>query len=164
MLRPGGPSNATLVSLLSLLLLTFSPLPGAGQDLDGRLRSRRDDLMDNGFTEIGNGENGALEQAQETRFPLSIQEAVEYRFVGVCDNDCENLDLALFDSSEFDTFLILETPGGHREQNDDYGDDTMHSHIEWVAEEGVDYSILVSSFSDGVTGEYVLQVAVMEGS
>jgi hypothetical protein len=244
-------------------------LPGG--DMDGRLRSFREDLIAEGFSEMGGGENGSLDQDQEMRFPLSLREGIEYRMVGVCDNDCENLDLVLLDpegrevdsdlladafpiveltpqtggeyrlavnmvictlepcafrvaifgkgpgmapggvivtgdilsesthqgrledgdemfregeyfdeytvraeagqriiadlrSSDFDTFLILEAPNGATERNDDYADDTMHSHIEWLVEEGGDFAILVSSFSAGLTGEYVLQVAVVEGS
>ena len=244
-------------------------LPGGS--MDERLRSFREDLIAEGFSETGGGENGSLDQDQEMRFPISLREGIEYRVVGVCDNDCENLDLVLLDpegreadsdlmadafpiveltpqtsgeyrlavnmvtctlepcafrvaifgkgpgmapggvivtgeilsesthqgrleegdgmfregeyfdeytvraeagqriiadlrSSDFDTFLILEAPNGDAERNDDYADDTMHSHIEWLVEEGGDFAILVSSFSAGLTGNYVLQVAVVEGS
>lgn len=244
-------------------------LPGA--DMDDRLVALREDLMAEGYSEMGAGEAGSLEEGQEMRFPLALSEEVEYRVVGVCDDDCENMDLALFapDGSEadsdrladpfpivdanpeatdeyrlavsmvtctlepcafrvavfgrgprvapggvlvtgeiisrtthrgrldpgdeqlregeyfdeytiraeagqrimadlrsphFDTFLILEAPSGDSERNDDYAEDTMHSHIEWEVEEDGDYAILVTSFSPEATGDYVLQVAVVEGS
>lgn len=242
-----------------------------GTDMDDRLASFREDLITEGFSEMGSGERGSLEADQEMRFPVPIQEGIDYRIVGACDNDCENMDLVLFSpggeevesdrladafpilrfsgaetgeyrlavkmmtctvepcafriavfgkgpglapggvavtgeiisesthqgsleegdeqlregeyfdeytvwaeagqriivdlrSSEFDTFLILESPRGESERNDDYGEDTMHSHIDWVAEESGDHAILVTSFSPEVTGSYVLQVAVVEGS
>ncbi|MGD8360933.1 MAG: peptidase, partial [Gemmatimonadota bacterium] len=62
------------------------------------------------------------------------------------------------------TYLILETPAGEQERNDDWGDDTMHSHIELVAPEAGTYSVLVTSFMADEVGEYTLQVAVVAGS
>ena len=40
----------------------------------------------------------------------------------------------------------------------------MRSHIEMVAQEDGTFSILVTSFSAESTGDYTLQVAVVEGS
>ena len=34
--------------------------------------------------------------SQEIRFPMPLTEGLEFKLVGVCDNDCENLDLVLF--------------------------------------------------------------------
>ena len=66
-------------------------------------------------------------------------------------------------SPEFDTYLILETPAGDQERNDDWADDTMHSHIELVAPVTGTYSVLVTSFAAGEIGPYRLQIAVVEG-
>jgi hypothetical protein len=66
-------------------------------------------------------------------------------------------------SPEFDTYLILETPTGDQERNDDWADDTMHSHIELVAPVTGTYSVLVTSFAAGEIGPYTLQIAVVEG-
>ena len=244
-------------------------LPGG--TMDHRLAAFREDLVSEGFSEMSLGEQGTLEEDQEMRFPLPLDEGIQYRIVGVCDNDCGNMDLTLFDpegqevvadrledafpvlripspptgeyrlavsmvtctpepcsfrvavfgegpglapggivvrgeivsrsthhgaleagdeqlregeyfdgytiwaragqriladlrSSDFDTYLILEPPTGEMVRNDDFNDDPLHSHIEMVAEEEGEYTILVTSYRPEATGRYVLQVAVVEGS
>jgi hypothetical protein len=242
-----------------------------GQNMEDRLNLFRSELTGEGFTEIGEPESGSLDQDQEIRFSLTLLEGLQYKLVGVCDNDCENLDLVLFGpggeevasdrlsdaiplltvtptvggehrmavqmttctiepcgfivstfvtggsfgpggvavtgnivleethqgtleagdqrlregeyydefsvqadsgqtiivdlrSPEFDTYLIVETPAGEQERNDDWGDDTMHSHIEMVAPEAGTYSVLVTSFMADEVGEYTVQIAVVSGS
>jgi hypothetical protein len=242
-----------------------------GQNMEDRLNVFRSELVEEGFTEIGEPESGTLDQDQEIRFSLTLLEGLQYKVAGVCDNDCENLDLVLFGpggeevasdrlsdaipllavtpdvggehrvavqmttctiepcgftvatfvtggsfgpggvavtgnlvldethqgtleegdqrlregeyfdeysvqaetgqtiivdlrSPDFDTYLILETPGGDQERNDDWGDDTMHSHIEIVAPEAGTYSVLVTSFMAEEVGEYTVQIAVVAGS
>jgi len=66
-------------------------------------------------------------------------------------------------SPDFDTFLILETPSGNWEQNDDWEGDSMHSRIELVAPETGTYAVRVTSFIAGEMGAYTLEVAVAEG-
>ena len=246
--------------------------PGSlGQDMEDRLSLFRVELTEEGFTEVGSPESGNLDEDQEIRFPVSLVEGLEYKLTGVCDNDCEDLDLVLlnpdeqevasdllsdaiplvtvtptssgeyriavrmvtctiepcgftvstfarggglgpggvaitgnivleethqgtleagderlregeyFDqfsiraesgqiiivdlrSPDFDTYLILEGPGAEQERNDDWGDDTMHSHIELVAPDTGTYSVLVTTFLAEEVGEYTLQIAVVEGS
>jgi hypothetical protein len=65
-------------------------------------------------------------------------------------------------SEDFDTFLRVLEPDGEAEENDDYGEETGHSHIEMLALNEGTYSIQVTSFSPGSSGAYVLQVAVVE--
>jgi hypothetical protein len=65
-------------------------------------------------------------------------------------------------SDEFDTFLRVLDPDGEGEENDDYGEETGHSHLEVLALKEGTYSIQVTSFSPGSSGAYVLQVAVVE--
>ncbi len=72
--------------------------PGLGGDMDTRMRSFRTEYHTDGFAEAGQMETGALQEGQEIRFPVTLQEGLEYRVVGVCDNDCQDLDLILFDS------------------------------------------------------------------
>lgn len=241
-----------------------------GETMEDRFALFRGDLTEEGYAEFGLPETGTLDEGQEIRFSVSLVEGLEFEFVGVCDNDCENLDLVLYDpqgeevasdllddafplvavtpaatgeyrmaarmtictiepcafmvggfvkgegigpggvpltgnivmerttegtleegderlkegeyfdqhtfeaqagqtiivdlrSPDFDTFLILESPGGDQERNDDWGDDTMHSHIEMVAPESGTYSVLVTTFIADEVGEYVLQIAVVEG-
>jgi len=242
-----------------------------GETMEDRLNVFRSDLVLEGYTEVGPPETGALDEGQEIRFSVSLMEGADFKFVGVCDNDCENLDLILYDpdggelasdrlgdpfplvsfvptateeyrlaarmmtctvepcgfavatfvsgegigpggvplsgtpvmrdthqgtleegdelleegeyvdrytvqaragqtiiadlrSPDFDTYVILNGPGESWEENDDWADDTMHSHIEMVAPESGTYFVLVTTFLAGETGEYTLQLAVVEGS
>jgi hypothetical protein len=242
-----------------------------GEDMEDRLNRFRSELLQEGFTEVGDPEAGSLGQDQEIRFPISLTAGLEYRIAGVCDNDCDDMDLLLFDPSgqevvsdilvdavpflsfaptatgeyrmavlmvdcriepcgfsvstfvmgggvgpggvpiggtlvlhethegtleagdeiledgksadrytvraeagqtiiadlrspDFDTYLILEGPGDTVEENDDWGDDTMHSHLELVAPASGVYSVLVTTFLAEESGEYTLQIAVVEGS
>ncbi len=242
-----------------------------GADMDDRMNLFRTDLPREGFSQTEDPESGSLDEGQEIWFPVPLVEGREYRFVGVCDNDCGDFDLILYSPSgrevesdalpdpvpiitftspstaeyqmaalmltcavepcafmvatfvrgegvgpggvpitgvivsqethqgaleagdeqlaegeyfdeytfdaeagqtvivdvrspDFDTYLILETPDGDEEQNDDWGDDTMHSHIEMVAPVTGTYSVLVTSFVAEEIGTYTLQLAVVAGS
>ncbi len=65
-------------------------------------------------------------------------------------------------SDDFDTLLRLEDPEGVGEENDDYGEDVGHSHIEWLTLMDGTYSIQVTSFEPDSIGGYLLQIAVVE--
>jgi hypothetical protein len=65
-------------------------------------------------------------------------------------------------SDEFDTLLRLSGPEGIMEENDDYGYDTGHSHIEMLVVEDGTYSVQVTSFEPESEGTFVLQIAVVE--
>jgi len=52
-----------------------------------------------GFQRIGEPTVGQLRQGQTFNVPATLDAGVEYRIIGVCDNDCGDLDLALFDQS-----------------------------------------------------------------
>ncbi len=247
-----------------------SALFGFGETMNDRMANFRRSFVDDGYSEMGETESGSMTEGQEMRFPVNLRSGVEYKFVGVCDNDCQDLDLVLFGpdgdrlesdlltdaypilevraeeggqyrmavsmvtctldpclyevatfargagiaaggmevtgdivsgathrgtlasgdaqlregeyydeytlqaeagqkiiadlrSSDFDTYLIVETPDGTKERNDDHGGESMHSHLEITASSGGTVSILVTSFSAEATGEYVLQIAVVEG-
>jgi len=65
-------------------------------------------------------------------------------------------------SDEFDTLLRVLGPDGEGEENDDYGYDTGHSHLEMLTLVEGTYSIQATSFSPESSGAYVLQIAVVE--
>jgi hypothetical protein len=65
-------------------------------------------------------------------------------------------------SEEFDTYLIIEAPDGSRTAHDDYLLDTGHSRISIQAPEDGTYTILVTTFSAGSGGHYVLQLGVFD--
>ncbi|MFC1660149.1 hypothetical protein ACFL3S_01610 [Gemmatimonadota bacterium] len=229
-----------------------------------------EELSGNGYQELPMEQAGFLDQAHELRFPVTLEAGVEYQIVGVCDDDCSDLDLALFDpwegemaadrfadatpilsvsterpavfrvgvtmvecqanpcefqvgffgkggrigpggvllpgrvlstntlegvleegderpeggalwdaysaeaeagqllvvdlqSSEFDTFLILQTPEGEQSRRDEIPDDRRHSHLLLEAPVSGTYTIFVTSHDPEAAGSYTLQVAVAEG-
>jgi hypothetical protein len=65
-------------------------------------------------------------------------------------------------SEDFDTLLRLLDPDGEGEENDDFGYDTGHSHIEILAEIDGTYAVQVTSFTTHTSGTFVLQIAVVE--
>jgi len=239
-----------------------------GEDMAGRLKLVGAELMSMGFTEVGDERRGSLNNDQAIKLPVTLQESMEYRVVGVCDQDCFDLDLALFDSSgaqvssdylddalpimayvpdttgeyqvevimiacgiepcafrfatfawseeagaggatfsgelvsqetidgelewgdeqlseayldvyevevraghriiadlrsdEFDTLLRVLDPDGEAEENDDFGYEIGHSHLEVLALKEGTYSIQATSFSPDSRGAYVLQIAVVK--
>jgi hypothetical protein len=244
--------------------------PGSEGPMEVRLARFRAELAEAGYRGLETGRAGSMDHDVEVRFPISLQEGTEYRIVGVCDDDCEDMDLTLLDplgrevdsdhlpdpspllvhepdasgeytvsvymascwvdpcayqilpfakgsrigpggtllaaepvfeavhrgrleegdeqtregrlfdeytveaqagqtiildlrSEAFDTFLVLRSPGGQQEENDDFGTDTGHSHLELVAPEDGVYTIRVTSFTLEPGGGYTLEIALVEG-
>ncbi len=63
-------------------------------------------------------------------------------------------------SSDFDTYLILTKPSGATIDNDDYEGSTSHSRVETVADESGQWTIIVTSYSEGETGSYEVTTSV----
>ncbi|MEM1117725.1 MAG: caspase family protein [Bacteroidota bacterium] len=61
-------------------------------------------------------------------------------------------------SSDFDPYLILKSPDGTQEENDDCDGDVTRSCLEAVASEAGEWEILVTSYRPGETGAYALAV------
>jgi hypothetical protein len=60
-------------------------------------------------------------------------------------------------SRDFDTYLVLESPDGHREANDD-ADGTEHSRIVSQLSQLGTYTVYVTSYAGGETGAYTLGI------
>jgi hypothetical protein len=50
-----------------------------------------------GFTPADDAVRGALDQGEDEEFELELEAGSQYFVVGVCDGDCEDLDLVLTD-------------------------------------------------------------------
>jgi len=90
-----------------------------GEDMAARLTLFGAELMSMGFSEIGEEKRGSLNTDQTITIPVTLQEGWEYRMAGVCDMDCFDLDLVLFDPRgaevAFDVFedalpILAHTP------------------------------------------------------
>jgi hypothetical protein len=56
-------------------------------------------LGQQGFQMVGQPATGGLSQAQITDIPAQMNQGYDYRVLGVCDRDCGDLDLGLFDAN-----------------------------------------------------------------
>ncbi len=56
-------------------------------------------LAQQGFQVIGQPATGGLNQAQTWNIPAELHMGFEYRILGVCDRDCTDLDLVLYDGN-----------------------------------------------------------------
>lgn len=95
---------------------------------------------------------GALEAGDETR-DGSGQYADAYTFEAA---EGQRITVTMT-SQAFDTYLIVRSPTGAESENDDAGGTTM-SRLEVVATEGGTWTAVASSFSEGETGSYQLEI------
>jgi hypothetical protein len=54
-------------------------------------------LAQQGFQQMGAPASGGLQQGQSWNVPVDMTAGYEYRLAGVCDRDCSDLDLVLYD-------------------------------------------------------------------
>ena len=62
-----------------------------------QLQQAQGALTQQGFQQVGEPFSGSLQQGQTWNVPASLYAGYDYRIVGVCDRDCADLDLVLFD-------------------------------------------------------------------
>ena len=101
-------------------------------------------------------ESGRLEGGDET---LSSGEYADvYRFDGRA-GDRVMIDLR---SNDFDPYLIVRTPSGDQFDNDDYEGDASRSLLSLTPDEDGELAITVTSYREGESGSYDLQIAGVE--
>jgi hypothetical protein len=64
-----------------------------------RMGQRQQQMAAEGFQMLGQPTPGTLNAGQSSTVPASLNQGVEYRIVGVCDQDCGDLDLSLIDQN-----------------------------------------------------------------
>jgi hypothetical protein len=80
-----------------------SQAPAAGapnqyqQQVLARLSQAQQTFLSQGYQQIGQVSTGQLSQGQYQNIPLTLTSAGDFRIVGVCDDDCGDLDLGLYD-------------------------------------------------------------------
>ncbi|WP_213979913.1 hypothetical protein [Sphingomonas sp. dw_22] len=86
---------------LAALIAAAVPVAASGaDDIIGQLFDKASEIYSNkGYTATGWERRGSLEQGKEQVFQLALNGASEYQIIGVCDGDCENLDIHLYDAS-----------------------------------------------------------------
>ncbi|MDQ3036832.1 MAG: caspase family protein, partial [Myxococcota bacterium] len=68
------------------------------------------------------------------------------------------------DSSAFDPYLIVRSPSGRQQDNDDFRPGALSSGIDIPAAEAGEYRILVTSYRPGETGAYTLTITSGAGA
>ncbi|MGH6951020.1 MAG: toll/interleukin-1 receptor domain-containing protein [Vitreimonas sp.] len=77
------------------------PPPATGESpqaiILAQLQQAHSALGQQGFQMVGQPFSGGLQQGQSWNVPAPLLAGVDYRIVGVCDRDCADLDLRVFD-------------------------------------------------------------------
>lgn len=69
------------------------------QQILQRLGQVEQALVSQGFQQVSQPVTGQLNVGATQNWPLTMSAGYEYRIVGVCDNDCGNIDLVVFDEN-----------------------------------------------------------------
>ena len=64
-----------------------------------QLQQAQTALAQQGFQQVGQPATGGLQQGQTWNVPAQLAMGYDYRILGVCDRDCSDLDLVLFDAA-----------------------------------------------------------------
>ncbi len=95
---------------------------------------------------------GTLAQGDRT---LNSGEFVDTHTLQFRPGEAVRLRLA---SSSFDTYLLLRSPSGRQQDNDDHVSGSTNSGIDIPSAEAGNYQVMVTSYRSGETGPYTLRV------
>src|SRR5262245_18386384 len=126
-------------------------------------------LFDQGRVALRDGSRGRTEDNASTRSRVeqgrlqdgddvlsSGEYADVFRFAGRSGNRAI-VDLR---SADFDPYVLIRTPSGAQFDDDDYGDDAGRALLALELDETGEYQVIVTSFSEGETGNYSLAIAL----
>ena len=82
----------------------------------------------------------------------------EYYDVHTFDGEIGDVVSIRLDSDEFDAYLILRSPSGRETENDDRTAETDNAGIEEELDENGRWTVIVTSYEPGETGEYQLEM------
>ncbi len=90
--------------LIVLAMLAFAPLQAGAQSqweqqVLEQIRTASELIAPEGYAMVGDAHMGSLHDESSEDFHLTLQAGVHYILVGVCDNDCPDVDLMLLDDS-----------------------------------------------------------------
>ena len=92
------------VAVAVAIALAFVAPTAHGQDnqwrgqVQGYLKRAAKTLSDKGYEETHETQIGSLSDDDNESFSLTLHSGTSYALVGVCDNDCTDLDLVLYDA------------------------------------------------------------------
>ena len=102
--RPGRPSAAQPAASCLPVQTPAAPNQPVGdqnpqQIIVAQLQQAQASLAQQGFQQVGQPFSGGLQPGQSWDLPTQMNVGYEYQIVGVCDRDCSDLDLRLFDGN-----------------------------------------------------------------
>ena len=119
------------------------------------ISSRQRDVVE---LAVGGSASGRLEPGDRQ------MDTGEYGDVYVFDGSIgESVNIEM-NSSDFDTYLALVTPGGDQIDNDDYENSSSRSRIDIALRETGRYRIVTTSYKGNETGDYQLQLELKAGA
>ncbi len=83
------------------MMAVAAPLQAAdpGPVVGGQLDHVRSQMRDSGYRETHEQKIGSLRSGDNARFEVRLREGTSYRIVAVCDEDCDDLDMILYDEN-----------------------------------------------------------------
>jgi hypothetical protein len=86
------------------IALAFLTPPAHAQEnqwrgqVEGYLKQKSKRLSDQGYEQTHETQIGSLRDDENESFTLTLHSGTSYALVGVCDNDCTDVDLVLYDA------------------------------------------------------------------
>jgi hypothetical protein len=68
------------------------------RQLSNQLSQARNSYVPNNYRLVRGPDNDLLSQGDSDNYNVTLQGGRSYKLVGVCDNDCSDLDITLYDS------------------------------------------------------------------
>lgn len=90
---------AAVAAMAACIAAVVAAVPATAQDasyraqLDQQLQKSRDLFRGQGYSIAAGPFTGALQPGAKERFTLPVEQGVSYKILGICDNDCSNVDL-----------------------------------------------------------------------
>lgn len=90
--------RAAFIAVLACFAATSASAQSSDyrQQLDQQLQKSRELFQGQGYSIAAGPFTGALQAGGKERFTLPVESGVSYKILGICDNDCSDVDLRLF--------------------------------------------------------------------
>lgn len=87
---------ATAAAIACIAMPAFAQSNEFRQQLEQQLQKSRELFLQQGHAVAAGPFTGALPAGGKERFTLPVESGVSYKLLGICDNDCSDVDLRIF--------------------------------------------------------------------
>ncbi len=94
------------IAVVGILALAFGPTSAHAQGeyqwrarVTTSLTNAAKSLTEQGYEQVRETQIGSMHDRENDEFTLTLHAGRRYALVGVCDSDCKDLDLALYDAN-----------------------------------------------------------------